>query len=95
MIRLGSGYLGSPSLMNSGEGSFQVIPNPPENWSMKYNFYKFEFACPNIQEVTVKINEGEPICLGNGYFATEYYDAPIWSFVVVDPDVDFYWYGAY
>lgn len=90
MAIIGSGYMGSPELMNSGAGNLEIVPK-----NKGLSFYKFEFVCPNVQEVVVKINNSEPICLGNGYFATEHVDANIHSFIVVTPDIDFYWYGAY
>ncbi len=95
MRRIGIGYKGSSSLMNSGEGNFQVIPSPPSHWTVGYNFYKFEFISKTQSEVVVKINNEEEIVLSNGYFTIEPYDAPIWSFVVVTPSVDFYWTGGY
>lgn len=95
MFRLGNGYKGSSSLMNSGEGNFQVVPPSPDKWTVGYNFYKFEFMTKIAGEVTVKINNEEPILLSNGHFSIDYIDSPIWSFIVIDPNVDFYWYGAY
>lgn len=88
MKRLGSGYLGSSELVNSGSGEFEIVPN-------KKSFYKFEFVSPAGDAVTVKINNSDEICLWNGYFNIDKNDAPIHSFVIVTPAVDFYWYGAY
>lgn len=89
MTRIGIGYKGSSNLINSGEGDFQVIP------SSGYSFYKFEFLAKNETEVTVKINNEVPIMLAHGRFTMDFIDAPIWSFIVIDPDVDFYWCGAH
>ena len=95
MVRVGSGYMGSPELMNSGDGNLEIVPQSTNDGGNKYSFYKFEFVSPEIREVTVRINNGEPICLCSGYFTTEPSDAEINSFIIETPNVDFYWYGAY
>lgn len=92
MSRIGSGYLGSSELMNSGGGEFEIVPQPSDK---KYLFYKFEFLSVVEQEVLVQINGGEPILLWNGYITTGKNDAEISSFKVLTPNVDFYWYGAF
>ncbi|MED3912668.1 hypothetical protein P4597_26635 [Peribacillus simplex] len=92
--RIGSGYLGSPTILKSTSNQ-QCLPNPPASWSKGYNLYKFSFSNPN-QPCTVKVNEGDPIYIAAGSgFNTDYYDSPIWSFVVIEPNIDFYWVGAY
>ena len=88
MKRLGSGFLGSSELVNSGSGEFEIVPN-------KKSFYKFEFITKEEQEIRVKINGGDPIVLWNGYFTIDHRDAKIHSFIIMDSDIEFYWYGAY
>lgn len=95
MARVGSGFKGSPELLNSDEGNYEIIPQPESSNDKRYLFYKFEFICKENKEVTVQINNGEPIVLWNGYFSTDRSDAEIHSFKIATPNVDFYWYGAY
>ena len=88
----GSGYKGSPSVMNSGaEGNMEIIPL--NNRNRKYSFYTFQFKA-KVAPVTVEIN-GERICLDDTVFSMGKDDAPISSFVVVTPNVEFTWIGAY
>ena len=92
-ISRGSGYKGSPELMNSGaNGNVELIPPKPYN-GKNYSFYSFEFEC-DTKPVVVKIN-GEQICLQHGTFSMGTQDAPIFSFMVVTPNVEFTWIGAY
>lgn len=90
----GSGYIGSPDILTSNQ-NMQIIPFPPSSWSIKYNLYKFSFFNPD-EPCRVKINEGEPIYIAPGMgFNSNEIDSPIWSFVVVDEGIKFYWIGAY
>ncbi len=91
----GSGYLGSESPISSEEGNYQIIPDSPDHWTSGYKFYKFEFKTIEPTEVIVRINDGNPIYLNDGYFATEIGDAPINSFVVLTPETEFTWLGGY
>lgn len=89
----GSGYIGSPSIQVSAANQ-EIIPSPPSHWTTKYNFYKFSFY--NEQSCTVRINGGNPIFLrANQGFNIDLHDAPIWSFVIVEPNIHYNWIGAY
>ncbi|MEI2464980.1 hypothetical protein [Niallia taxi] len=93
MYRIGSNFIGSSKLTTSTE-MHQVVPSPPTHWSKGYNFYRFSFH--NTIPCTVKINEDEPIFLrGRQGFNTDYYDAPIRSFVIIEPGVQFNWVAGY
>ena len=91
---MGNGYLGSESLITSTE-NYEVVPNTPDGWSdERYSFYKFSFI--NKTDCTIRINGGNPIFLEkNQGFEANKGDAKINSFVIVEPDVEFNWIGAY
>ena len=91
-VHIGSGYKGSSELLNSDLGNYELIPVKP-NSDKRYSFYKFEFKSMT-SPLTVKINE-ETIYLHNGYFSIDRYDSPIYSFIVIDENIDFSWIGAY
>ena len=90
---MGAGYKGSPDLMNSGDGNFEIIPTNP-NSNKRFNFYKFSFKSRTVP-IQFKINNGETIFLDEPIFSIDRYDSPIHSFVVVSENVDFSWIGAY
>ena len=88
----GSGYKGSPAVMNSGaQGEMEIIPL--NSRGKNYSFYTFQFKS-KVSPVTVKINN-EQICLDDDTFSMGKDDAPIHSFVVVTPNVQFTWIGAF
>jgi hypothetical protein len=90
---IGSGYIGSLSVQVSTANQ-EIIPSPPSHWSTKYKLYKFSFY--NEQNCTVKINGGSPIFLrANQGFNIDLHDAPIYSFVIVEPNISYNWIGAY
>lgn len=94
-FRLGNGYIGSDSVKTSSANQ-EIIPTPPAQlgWTTKYNLYKMSFM--NNQSCTVKINNGDPIYLEAGMgFESNQVDSPIWSFVIITNNVQFYWIGAY
>lgn len=88
----GNGYKGSEEIMNSGaQGNMEIIPF--NNRGKKYSFYTFQFKS-KVSPVTVKINN-EQICLDDDTFSMGRDDCPISSFVVVTPNVQFTWIGAF
>jgi hypothetical protein len=93
-LRLGSGYIGSSSIQTSTSNQ-QIIPTPPSNWTLGYNCYKFSFV--PLSSCSVQINNGQPIYIDadSGGFYTDHIDAPIWSFVVIESNIQFYWMAAY
>lgn len=93
MYRLGSNFIGSSKITTS-EANHQVVPSPPSNWSKGYNFYRFTFH--NTTPCTVKINDDSPIFLRGGQgINTDIYDAPIRSFVIIEPGIQFNWMAGY
>ena len=92
--RLGSGYLGSSDILKSNANE-EVIPMRPEGHTVPYSFYKFTFSNPN-QPCRVRINGGAPIYIdtGNGV-SIDYVDAPIWSFIILEPDIDYNWFAGH
>ena len=92
MERMGTGYLGSAKLETS-TANLDIIPAKPAKWTLGYNCYKFSFMNPD-KACTVKINGGNPIFIDAGVgFNMDQYDAPIRSFVIIEPDIK-YWYIA-
>ena len=89
----GTGYLGSPALMES-KANEEVITKKPDDWSQGYVCYKFEFD--NDQDCTVTINGKNTIFIraGRGFITTPE-DAPITSFVIKEPRVAYTWAAAY
>ncbi|WP_182004768.1 hypothetical protein [Priestia aryabhattai] len=94
MARLGNGWLGS-SAITSSIANMELVPPSPSNWmNMKLGFYKFELR--NLQACTVKINGGSPIYLDvEQGFISNSEDAMIYSFVIVEPNIQYQWLGAY
>lgn len=96
MGRMGIDYLGSPSLQTSVANA-EILPAPPENFSLgkKYNFYKFAYM--NDQDCSVLINSNTtPIFLRAGQgFETNEADAPIYSFKIVEAGITYNWLGAF
>ena len=91
----GNGYLGSSSPQVS-KANQELIPAPPSNkgWTYGYKLYKFSFN--NEEDVTIIINGDARIYLKAGQgFEIDQGDAPISSFVIVEPSKNYNWIGAY
>lgn len=81
-----SGYLGSSSIVTS-QGNDEIVPQG-------LSFYKFSFL--NYSACTVKINNSDPIYLAEGQgFSSDIHDAKITSFIIVEPNIQYNWIGAY
>lgn len=92
-MRIGHGYVGTDDIKTSVAGE-DIIPESPDNWTINYRFYKFSFI--NKQPCHVKINNGNPIFLdSNQGIDTDVYDAPIYSFIILEDDVEYQFIGAY
>lgn len=91
--RIGVGYKGTNALKLSSSMQ-EIVPSPPANWTIKYNFYRFSFM--NNQDCTVIVNGQETIFLpaGRGFEVSEI-DAPITSFVIVEAGVNYYFISGY
>jgi len=94
MTQRGSAWLGSPSILTSTANK-ELVPPSPAGWvNMKLGFYKFDFR--NLQACTVKINDGAPIYLdAEQGFNSSSEDAIIYSFVIVETNIQYQWVGAY
>jgi hypothetical protein len=93
MYQKGVNYIGSNAVQTSTANQ-EVVPVAPEHWSRGYSFYKFSFY--NDQSCTIKVNGGDPIYLREGQgFNTEVYDAPIRSFIIVEPSIRYNFVAAY
>jgi hypothetical protein len=96
MARLGSGFIGSPSLQTSVAGA-DIIPSPPSNYALgkKYSLYKLAFM--NDSDCSVLINENSAAIFlraGQG-FETNELDSPIYSFKIVEAGISYNFLGAY
>jgi hypothetical protein len=94
LFRLGSGYIGSPSLQVTSAPNEEVIPSPPVNETVKYNCYKFSLM--NDEQCKILINRSEnPILLRAGQgFSTSEIDAPIYSLKIVEEGITYNWIAA-
>jgi len=93
-MQKGSGWQGSPRIETSTAYK-EIVPSTPSGWvNMKLGFYKFQFR--NLQDCTVKINDGNPILLiAEQGFNSKSEDATIYSFVIIEPNIQYQWIGAY
>lgn len=91
---MSNGYLGSPSILISTSNE-EILPSAPESWTDdRYTLYALSFL--NKTLCTVIINNGNPIHLeANQGFKSTKDDAPIESFVIVTPNIQYSWIGAY
>ena len=91
--RLGYGYLGT-SRVETSSANQEIIPASPSDWTVKYQIHKFSFI--NYDETNVIINGTTNILLGvNEGFEMSYQDAPIYSFVIVNPNVRYKFIASY
>lgn len=89
MYNKGRGYDGGSGTSTSNK---QLIINPA-GWT-KYELYEFSFL--NTQACTVIVNKSNPIpCPANVGFQIDDNDAPIYSFIIVEPNVEYTWRGKY
>ena len=92
-MRKGYGFVGSNAIKTSTANQ-EIIPAAPQGWNRGYHLYKFQFI--NYEATNVIINEQTNLYLkANQGFETETGDAEIFSFVVVDANIDYQWAGAY
>lgn len=74
---------------NSNKGKVELIPKVSRG--RRYVYKTFNFKC-DTANVEVKINN-EKYNLMHGEFISEVYDAPVYSFIVVTPNVQYTWRG--
>jgi len=81
-----SGFNGAPNLLVSTANQ-EIIEDG-------LIYHKFAFI--NAEECHIRINNSPPILLlaGQG-FATDQFDTPVKSFIVVTPNVRFSWVGSF
>lgn len=95
MYRIGSGFIGTPSVQTSTANHDVIsdVPNPDPHKTTTV-LYKFSFL--NQADCSVKINGGDPIFIpANKGWNTEVYDATITSFVIVESGISYNWAGSY
>ena len=92
-MRIGSGFISSKGLETSLTNQ-ELIPSPPDNWTMGYKIYKFSFI--NDMNCTCVINGNYTVFLRAGQgFSTSEVDAVITSFRIVESGVKYNFVGAY
>lgn len=93
-LKIGSNYFGCSSLQTSTANVEIIQQHKPVGYSDTFEAYKFSFL--NNSACTIKINGSSPIYISaNQGFNNEYYDAPIYSFVVVTAGIQYNYIGAY
>lgn len=81
-------------MLEKSKSNHEVIPSPPDTWTIKYSFYKFSFL--NDQECHVSINSGDPIYLRAGQgFQMDAHDSPITSFKISESGITYNFLGAH
>lgn len=91
---IGSGYFGSSTLLTSTGNNELIQQHKPSSYT-SFETYKFSFF--NNSACTIKINDSndEIYLKANQGFSSEYYDAPIYSFIIVTSNVQYNYIGAY
>lgn len=91
---MATGYISSKGLETTSKPMQEIIPNPPETWSLGYTLEKFSFY--NVNQCNVIINNKFTITLSAGTgFEIGYDDVPITSFVVVEENTPYEFIGSY
>lgn len=84
---MATGYNGGESISTSNQQLF-------ENVAIPRKYYEFSFL--NEQKCSVKVNGSNPIpCPAGIGFEINSNDAPIGSFVIVEPNINFTWRGKF
>lgn len=92
-VRVGTGYLGSPSIQTSVANQ-EIIPASPANWNIPYSLYKFSLI--NYSDCTLLLNDKTQLFLKayQGFSSCET-DAPIYSVKFLEDGIRHNWIGAY
>lgn len=87
------GYLGTEEIETSTLNQ-DIIPLPPNNWTIGYKIRRFEFI--NKQSCHVLINGKYRLFLDadQGFICTEK-DEPITSFVIEEAGINYQFIGSY
>lgn len=89
----GFGYLGTSEIETSVSNQ-EIVPTSPSDWTVKYDIHKLSFM--NYDETNIIINGTTNILLSaNEGFEMSYQDAPIHSFVIVNPNVKYKFIASY
>lgn len=88
------GYLGSKELEVSKTENHEVIPTPPNGWTLGFKLYKFSFLNKEICNVVINGNT-ELLLLPEQGWNMDRGDVPITSFIIKQKDVNYVWAGAY
>src|SRR5690606_5395483 len=87
--RQGSYYIGTDSIKTSTSNQ-EIIPPPKEGHTVPTNCYKFSFR--NLDDCRVQINNGNTLFLAaNQGFNVDDQDPPIWSFIILDANIQYNW----
>lgn len=93
--RIGNGYFGSDNKKTTSQANTEIIQQHKSTPTDKY-FSAYKFTFKTFNDCHVKINGGSSIFLeANQVFSTDYYDAKIKTFVIVEAGVQYYYIGAY
>lgn len=85
------GVVGSATLLTSVANE-EIIPAPPAEWDIGYNFYRFELL--NDQGCSIIVNGSDPMYLRPGQgFETQKGDEIVRSIKIVEDGVTFNWMG--
>ena len=91
--RFSLGYLGTDEVKTSTANQ-EIIPPSPTDWTVGYRIYKLSFM--NYDATNIIINGTANILLdANEGFEMTYLDAPIHSFIIVNPDVKYKFVASY
>lgn len=87
-------YFGSADILISTANKEIIQQHKPTGWTTTLEAYKFEFKC--IQDCHIKINGGDSIFFEAGYeFVIDNTDIPILTFVIVEPNIQYKYFGAH
>lgn len=91
---IGNGYFGTSAMLISTANLEVIQQHKPATWDGQFTTYKFAFN--NAGACQVKINGSDSIYLAaNQGFTSDYYDQPIYSFVIVTNAINYNYIGAY
>jgi len=93
-MRVGSGYFGSNNLLTSTANQEIIQQNKPVNLT-SFSSYKFSFM--NSQDCHVLINgsTNQIYLPANKGFNSDDVDKEIYTFVIVEASISYYYLGAY
>ncbi|HEY8805434.1 MAG TPA: hypothetical protein VIM42_10095 [Clostridium sp.] len=94
--RVGSSFFGSPDPQVSTSDIEIIQPNKPIAYpAPKLKAYRFNFM--NNQTCHIKLNgsDNQIYLSANQGFETDMYDAELWSFIIIEAGISYYYVGGY